>query len=123
MSDINLVKLHTLPATKARALVQRVADDLAEKYSLASKWVGNTLRFERTGIHGAIEVLGTEIRLDITLGFLVKPFRERLRENVDKNFDRLLAEAQESTTRTATPKKPAKAAKKTSKSAAKKSGR
>jgi putative polyhydroxyalkanoate system protein len=119
MSDIHMIKHHSLSMDAARALVQKAADGLAEEYNLVSDWRGNTLVFERSGVRGAMEVLDTEIQLDITLGFLLKPFRQRFVDNIERNFDHLLAEAYEKASRSTS----AKAAKKSAKKAAKKPAR
>jgi putative polyhydroxyalkanoate system protein len=106
MSDIKMIKFHSLPISKARALVQKAADALAEEYDLTSEWHGNTLRFHRSGVEGQMQVTEAEIHLDVTLGFLLRPFRSKFVERIEHNFDRLLAGAH----KTAKPpaKKPAK---------------
>jgi putative polyhydroxyalkanoate system protein len=91
MSDIKLVRPHSLPITKAKALAQKAADDLAAAYDLSSEWHGNTLRFHRSGVDGQMHVTANEIRLDVTLGFLLKAFKGRFVENIERNFDELLA--------------------------------
>jgi putative polyhydroxyalkanoate system protein len=91
MSDIKLVRSHSLPITKARALAQKAADDLAAAYDLSSEWHGNTLRFHRLGVAGQMHVTDEEIRLDVTLGFLLKAFKARFVENIERSFDTLLA--------------------------------
>ena len=93
MSDIKMIKFHSLPMAKARALVQKAADDLAEEYNLTSEWHGNTLRFHRSGVEGQMQVSDAEIRLDVTLGFLLRPFKAKFVEHIEHNFDRLLAHA------------------------------
>src|ERR1035441_8693105 len=75
MSDFKLVKHHSLPIAKAKARVQKVADGLAAEYALSSEWHGNTLRFHRSGVHWPGHVTDSEIRLDVTLGFLLKPLK------------------------------------------------
>jgi len=92
MSDIKLVKPHSLPIAKARALVQKAADGLAAEYALSSEWHGNTLRFHRSGVDGQMCVTKSEIRLDVTLGFLLKPFKAKFVGHIERDFDRLLAE-------------------------------
>lgn len=92
MSDIKLVKSHSLPIAKAKALVQKTADDLAEKYDLTSQWEVDTLRFQRQGVDGRMHVTNSEIRLDVTLGFLLKAFKGRLLDHIERTFDTLLAE-------------------------------
>lgn len=92
MSDIKLVKRHSLSIAKARALVQKTADDLAEKYDLTSEWDADTLRFRRQGVDGRMQVTDKEIRLDVTLGFLLKAFKGRLLEHIERTLDAVLAE-------------------------------
>jgi putative polyhydroxyalkanoate system protein len=94
MSDIEFVKPHSLTIAKARALVQKAADALAAEYDLSSEWHGDTLHFHRSGIDGRMHVADSEIRLDVTLGFLLKPFKRKLVDQIERNFDKLLAEAQ-----------------------------
>ena len=109
MSDINLVKPHSLTILKAKALVQKVADGLAESYDLSSEWHGNTLRFHRSGVDGQLDVTPSEIRLDVTLGLLLKPLKGKLVSYIDRYFDEAL------------PAKPVAAAKKKTKKPARKS--
>lgn len=92
MSDIKLVKPHSLPIAKAKALVQKAADGLAAEYDLSSEWHGNTLHFHRLGVNGQIYVTNSEIRFDVTLGFLLKPLKAKFVGHIESNFDKLLAE-------------------------------
>ena len=94
MSDIKFVKSHSLPIAKARALVQKAADRLAAEYDLSSEWHGNTLRFHRSGVDGHMQVTASEIRLDVTLGFLLKPLKGRFVAYIERNFDKMLTRAQ-----------------------------
>jgi putative polyhydroxyalkanoate system protein len=112
MADIRMIKYHALPLAKARQLVQKAADDLGEEYDLTSEWHGDTLRFHRSGVEGQMKVTASEIHLDVTLGFLLKPFKARFVEHIEHNFDRLLAGAKPAarTASAATARKPAKKA-------------
>jgi putative polyhydroxyalkanoate system protein len=92
MSDINLVKPHSLPIAKAKALVQKAADELAAKYELSSEWRRDTLHFHRSGVEGEMHVSDSEVRIHITLGFLLKPFKGKFVAHIERNLDRLLAE-------------------------------
>jgi len=119
MSDISLTKKHALPMAKARALVQEAADGLAAEYNLKSEWLGDTLRFQRSGIQGVISVLAAEIQLEVTLGFLLKPFRGKFVENIDRNFDKLLDDAHKAAPKPAGKKPASKSAKKAATKASK----
>lgn len=90
MSDIKFVRPHALSITKAKALVQKTVDGLAGEYDLNSEWHGNTLHFDRAGIHGQMHVSDAEIRLHVTLGLLLKPFKGKLVDHIERNFNRLL---------------------------------
>ncbi len=104
MADIKLVRSHSLSIAKAKALVQKAADSLAAEYNLSSEWHGSTLRFHRSGVDGQMHVTASEIQLDVTLGFLLKAFKGKFLEHIERNFDKLLGEQAER----AQPKKPAK---------------
>ena len=91
MSDFKLVKHHSLPIAKAKARVQKVADGLAAEYALSSEWHGNMLRFHRSGVDGQVHVTGSEIRLDVTLGFLLTPLKGKIVGHIERSFDKLLS--------------------------------
>jgi putative polyhydroxyalkanoate system protein len=92
MPDIELVKPHSLTIAKAKAMVQKAADALGAEYDLTSEWHGNTLHFHRSGVDGQMHVTDSEIRLHVTLGFLLKAFKRTLVDHIERNFDKLMAE-------------------------------
>jgi len=92
MSDIAFVRRHALPIAKAKTLVQKAADALAAEHGLESEWHGNTLRLQRSGVHGEIHVTGSKIHLDVTLGFLLKPFKAKFVGEIERNLDKYLPE-------------------------------
>ncbi len=108
MADIKLVRSHSLPIAKAKALVQKAADSLASEYNLSSEWHGSTLRFHRSGVDGQMHVTASEIQLDVTLGFLLKAFKGKFLEHIERNFDKLLGEQGERAQPRAQPKRPSK---------------
>lgn len=90
MSDFKLVKHYSLPIAKAKARVQKVADGLAAEYDLSSEGHGNTLGFHRSGVDGQVYVADSENRLDVTLGFLLKPLKGKFIGHIERNFDKVL---------------------------------
>lgn len=108
MSDISVVRSHTLPIAKARALAQKAADALASEYNLTSEWQGNTLRFHRAGVDGEMHVTASEIQLEVTLGFLLKAFKGKLVEHIERNFDKLMPASAVATAPKKAPKSSAK---------------
>jgi len=89
MSDIEIVKPHSLLIAKAKALVQKEADSLATEYDFHSEWQGDTLHFHRSGVDGQMHVTDAEVRFHATLGFLLKPLKGKLVAHVESNLDKL----------------------------------
>jgi len=89
MSEIQLVKPHSLPVEKAKALVQKAVDGLADEHKLNTEWHGDTLHFDRSGVHGQTHVTDSEIRFHATLGLLMRPFRAKLIDHIESEFDKL----------------------------------
>lgn len=90
MPDIHMVRHHGVSLARARDLAQRAADDLAREYDLVTRWVGNTLHFQRSGVQGAMRVDDERIDLEVTLGFLLKAFRASFVKHIEREFDSLL---------------------------------
>ena len=107
MSDIKYVRTHSLPLKQAKAIAQKTADDLAEEYDLVSEWEGDTLRFSRSGVNGAMEVTGNEIRLNAKLGMLLSAFKSKIEQHIEHRLDELLMAA----STPAAPRKPGKSGK------------
>jgi putative polyhydroxyalkanoate system protein len=85
---IHLERKHHLGLKKARAAAQRVADDMAQSFEMASEWEGNALHFERAGVSGSLTVTRDRVVLDAQLGGLVGLFRSRIEERLHADFDR-----------------------------------
>lgn len=92
MSDIIFTRRHTLAPAKARALAQKITDDLAAEHHLNREWHGNTMHFERTGVHGLMHVGESQVRLEVNLGFLFKPLKTVLAGHIEREFDKYLPE-------------------------------
>lgn len=71
MSDLKVVRKHTIGIKKAKVAAQKVADDLAQEYGMESTWEGDVLRFTRKGVDGALTVTKDSVVLDAKLGFLL----------------------------------------------------
>jgi putative polyhydroxyalkanoate system protein len=113
MPDIKFVRKHALSVAQAKKIAQKAADDLAEEYDLESEWDGDTLSFARSGVNGAMDVTSNEIRLEVNLGFLLKPFKTKFEQHISHRLDELLLAA------SASDKGGAKVAKTPAKTAAK----
>jgi putative polyhydroxyalkanoate system protein len=88
VAAIHLERKHRLGLKKARAAAQRVADDMAQSFEMASEWEGNALRFERAGVSGSLTVSRDHVVLDAQLNGLVRLFRASIEERLHADFDR-----------------------------------
>jgi putative polyhydroxyalkanoate system protein len=93
MPDIDLKRTHALGLAAARTAAERMAADLKKKFGLSGDWNGNTLHFERSGIHGALEVAASSVHITATLGFLMKAMKPTIEKAIAGELDRLVASA------------------------------
>src|SRR5579864_6502737 len=89
MATIAIDRTHDLPHDKARNLAERLATDLAQRYGFAWRWDDDDIRFQRPGVSGFLHIGASQIRLDITLGLLLAPFRASIEKQVNAELDRL----------------------------------
>ncbi len=104
MSDIKYVRSHSLSLKEARKVAQKTADDLADEYDLESEWNGDTLHFHRSGVEGHMRVTDKQIDLNVKLGFLLKPFKAKFEQHIERHLDGLLAQARPAKVATANAK-------------------
>ena len=86
MADINIVQEHHLAPEQAREAAQQVADKLAEQFELACRWDGDVLRFERSGVNGALTLRANEAQLQIALGFPISAFAAQIEAKVSEKM-------------------------------------
>lgn len=91
MADIDLHRVHNLGFEAAREAADRMAADLARKFDLRGDWEGNVLRFQRPGLNGSLIVSDRDLRLSLSLGFLLKAMKASIERAVEQELDRLCA--------------------------------
>jgi putative polyhydroxyalkanoate system protein len=69
MADISIIQDHCMNPDVARAAAQTVADKMAADFGLALTWEGDVLRFERSGVNGALTLEAQRAVMHIELGF------------------------------------------------------
>ena len=89
MADINIVQEHHLAPEQARAAAQQVADKLSEQFELTSRWDGDVLRFERSGVNGTLSLLPNQARLEIALGFPISALAAQIESKVADKMRRV----------------------------------
>ena len=93
MADISLKRAHALGLKGAHAAANKMADKLAEKFDLKGSWSGNTLNFVRPGVTGTLAVTDHDMKLEVTLGFMLKMMKGPIEQSVHEQLDKVLKEA------------------------------
>lgn len=91
MADIRIKQPHKLPHKKAKAAAQKVADQMAAEYEMASEWDGDVLMFKRSGVSGSLKVSDKDAVLEIKLGFLLKAFAPTIEEKVSAKMKKVFS--------------------------------
>jgi putative polyhydroxyalkanoate system protein len=71
MPTIAISRTHKKPMPEARKAIERVAEHIAEKFDVTWGWDGNTLHFERAGVHGHIALARGKVDVTAHLSFLL----------------------------------------------------
>ena len=90
MADISLKRVHTLGLKGAHAAANKMVNKLSEKFDLKGSWSGNTLNFARPGVTGVLEVSDHDMKLDVTLGFMLKMMKGPIEQSVHEQLDMAL---------------------------------
>lgn len=93
MADIDLKRVHNLGMKTARAHAEAMAEHLGRKFGLKGGWEGDVLRFERPGVTGSLAITDKELRLLVSLGFLLKAMKGSIERAVEHELDTLFASA------------------------------
>ena len=91
MARIDIQRDHHLDAAQARAVVDKVAARLGEKFGTTSRWEGDTLRFERSGVKGGITLEPALVRVQAELGMLLSPMKGMIEQEIRQKLDQYFA--------------------------------
>ena len=93
MSEISIVQEHNLSTEQARAAAQQVAQRISTEYGLECKWDGDVLRFERSGVEGALSLEGGRAAMRIRLGFFMSAFASAIEAKVAEKMRKVFVPA------------------------------
>jgi putative polyhydroxyalkanoate system protein len=93
MADIALNRAHALGIKGAKTAADKMADTLGEKFDLRGTWSGNTFNFQRPGVNGSLAISDSNMKLEVTLGFLLKAMKGPIERAVNEQLDKVLASA------------------------------
>lgn len=91
MAEISIVQAHSLNPEQARGAAQKVADKLAGDYQLSCKWEGDVLKFERSGVEGALTLQAQCAEMAIRLGFPMSAFSAAIEAKVAENMRKVFS--------------------------------
>ena len=87
MSEIRVIRPHHTTLKKARKGAEHIAEELGEEFGLDHEWDGDTLRFQRMGVTGHIEVGKKEVEVYVKLGFLLMALGPRIEHEINRFCD------------------------------------
>jgi putative polyhydroxyalkanoate system protein len=97
MADIHIRREHHFGLAKARKLAWKWAEQVEQKFDMECTVLegeaSDTVRFERSGVHGELIVAAGFFELSAKLGFLLGPFAKTIEGEIEKELDKLLAGA------------------------------
>ena len=82
MSNVDIHAQHTLSHEAAQDAADELAQDLALKFGIDYGWDGDEIHFERPGVHGRIQVMNNEIRVQAYLGFLLAMLKGPIEQEI-----------------------------------------
>lgn len=87
MPSIDIRRPHQLPIPEARAVVDKVAARMQEKFGMVGQWQGDTLNFSRSGVTGSIAVGHDVIEVKAELGMMLSPLKGMVEQEIRRKLD------------------------------------
>ena len=91
MAKIDIRRPHKLSIGDARAVVDKVAAKLREKFATESQWQGDTLKFSRSGVNGTIAVAADAVIVHAELGLMLSPMKGMIEQEIRNKLDEYFA--------------------------------
>ncbi len=90
MSNIYVRRSHDLSYDEAHALMDNVADEMADKLGISYQKNGDTLTFRRSGASGSIQLTETEIIIEAKLGLMLRMMKPSLELAIHATLDQYI---------------------------------
>ena len=95
MADIHIERDHRLGLTEARKIAAQWAEQVKAEFDMActceESKTGDQVSFKRSGVHGTLAVMEDRFVLNVSLGFLLGMFKDKIEGEIAKNLDTLMA--------------------------------
>ncbi len=87
MSSIHLHHAHSLSPEQARDALAGLADSLSRKLGVESRWDGDALHFQRSGVDGTIRLHPGEVEILAKLGMFLAPMKGMVEQEIRRVLD------------------------------------
>jgi putative polyhydroxyalkanoate system protein len=91
MPSIKIERAHAMGLEKAKKAVGEVAKAMQEKFDITAIWEKNTLKFERSGVKGAIDVSKDQVKVAAELGFMLGFLKPKIEQAIEHHLDNALS--------------------------------
>ncbi|MBN8714748.1 MAG: polyhydroxyalkanoic acid system family protein [Xanthomonadales bacterium] len=90
MATIDIERTHHLDIAGVRTLIDDLAAGLHRQYGLDRHWQGDVLQLSGNGVSGAISIDARSVRVTAELGFLLRPWRRKIEQDIRTRLERHL---------------------------------
>jgi len=90
VSDIHILRPHTLGLRGARQAADDVAARLRADIGVDTTWEGDVLHVSGHGVTGRLVAAPDSVEVHARLGLVARPFRKRLLREIETELDRAL---------------------------------
>jgi putative polyhydroxyalkanoate system protein len=87
MPNIDIRREHGRSLESAKEAVDETAKALSQRFSVSTEWDGDTLRFQRGGLSGQIEVTQAEVHVTVELGLLFGAMKPMIEGEIQRRLD------------------------------------
>ena len=112
MADIHIHRAHTLGLAQARKIAWKWAEEVEKSFDMectvTEGKTTDTVKFSRAGVTGTLQVTADHFNLNAKLGFLLGAFSTKIKGEIEKNLDALLAGTKPAAKKVVSAKKVAK---------------
>ncbi|MEE8410227.1 MAG: polyhydroxyalkanoic acid system family protein [Myxococcota bacterium] len=90
MSHIKIERRHTLGAAVAKGRVAEIEPMLRDRFGIRIEWNGTNATFKGRGVSGSARITDDQLKIELELGLIVRPFAGKIRRVMEKNIDEAL---------------------------------
>lgn len=89
MANITMQRKLNMDQRQIQKLAERVGEKLKQKYGVQFSWSGRDARIHGPGINGTCQVCDGSIDLNLKLGLLLSPFKDKVEQEIDSYLARV----------------------------------